>query len=1074
MLDAIATAESLQDVNLEPKDYLPQELLVKYRKLGGWTQQQLAEQIGLTSSRTIRKWELGENFPKAPTLKLLIELYVKQQIFQKDLLEPEIRTFWTVIKQTADNASNKSNLYPEFDEKWFRQVLQKDSPETASDKTNSAHKITDPQNSLTTATQSNPPYASSTFAAKATQTPLLTTKLFIPTLRSNLVQREQLVALVQKGLQGKLTLISAPAGFGKTTLACEWFYATRANSNSQKVAWISLDENDNDPVRFVRYIVYAFQRANLQIDVRSLEQLYLLRPLPLEDILTEFINQLNTNFFASETNPQTQPMSIVLVLDDYHIIENDAVHQLISFLLEHSPENLHLLLTSRIDPPIPLHRLRVRGQLMEVRIQDLRFNHAEITTFMEKFGDFSLTDHQLSQLEQTTEGWVASLQLAALALQGNSDHANFINSFSGNHFPVLDYLIKEVLDHQTEKVRHFLLTTAALERFNASLASAVTNSEWSSADLLQLQKANLFLVSLDNVGEWYRYHHLFSDVLRHQLQTQQPKLLPELQLKASLWFEQNDLVYEAILCALNAQAYEQASRLIANFYGDALSRSNFDLLGKWLNQIPVSNLAKYPELCYNAFLFAFYNGKLGNREKQIIEKLESYINNENKPEWLGKLFMLRSLLARYYFDWDNLVINTEQALLYLPADALFERNRLNTSLLAGYLNQGEINKSLSVLLRLQKNLNPINNLENEVSLVLAFGGIYVRQGKLKQAAQFFKQFIELAEGTWVNPLFAYIELAHIYWEWNRPDEARQYLQKVEELATAGGWRIGQFVIPNLWTDNNNFFPQLHKANQDKLASSNLFAMQGEMIVNQQIRELRYRLNGNIEQQNLEEIDDTEIYFTINTITNNHSLTYQREPIYLKFAEKLAQQAQFSQAFELLEGLRQVATAQGRTHYLIKILTLQTRILATGTNPDFDRALATLTEALTLAESGGYLRIFFQEGAYLEKMLHSKVFQSGKLAFYVKQILKAFESQNSTKNYFNPPSQTFNIALAETLTQRELTILRMMSMGASNQEIADELVLAIGTVKKHLTNIFGKLAVTNRTQALIRAQELGLV
>ena len=378
------------------------------------------------------------------------------------------------------------------------------------------------------------------------QPQLLTTKLYLPPVRANLVVRPRLTQRLDEGLTHKLTLISAPAGFGKTTLLSEWI-----PHSEWCVTWVSLDEGDNDPTRFWSYFIAGLQQLNPDLGNTALLLFQSPQPPPLESCLTTLMNEI-----------ATFPEPFVLVLDDYHAIENSSLHNAITFLLDHLPPQLHLFITTRTDPPLPLSRLRSREQLTELRAGDLRFTPDEAMAFFNQVMGLGLSPGDVAALEAHAEGWIAGLQLAALSMQGRDDLPDFIAAFTGTHRYILDYLTDEVLERRPTGTKNFLLQTSILDRLCGPLCDAVTGGRDGQTTLERLEQANLFIVPLDDERRWYRYHHLFADVLRHRLALTQPQNVPEYHRRASVWFEQQGLVAEAIHHALVGQDFEHAATLI--------------------------------------------------------------------------------------------------------------------------------------------------------------------------------------------------------------------------------------------------------------------------------------------------------------------------------------------------------------------------------------------------------------------------------------------------------------------------------------------------------------------------------
>ncbi|MEJ2285725.1 MAG: hypothetical protein P8X85_19285, partial [Desulfobacterales bacterium] len=453
-------------------------------------------------------------------------------------------------------------------------------------------------------------------------TSVLVTKLFVPPTRAKLVHRPGLIERLNNGLDRKLTLLSAPAGFGKTTLVSHWVENLRRiselDSQPSKVAWLSLDQDDNDPVRFLTYFATTLNQIEgieTELGQSALSMLQSPQSPPTETVLTSLINEIATN-----------PEKIIFVLDDYHLIDVEPIHQALVFLLENLPSQLHLVIATRQDPHLSLGRLRARNQVTEIRAADLRFSESEAADFLNQVMGLTLSSVDIAELETRTEGWIAGLQLAALSMRGNEDRTGFIKSFTGGHRLVLDFLIEEVLGQQPESIYNFLLQTAILDRMTGSLCDELTGQENGQETLEMLDRANLFIVPLDNERCWYRYHHLFADLLRQRLHQTSPEQIPEMLIRASKWFEQNALIDEAIEYSMRAEAYERSAELIEEHVSALWQRNEHGKLQHWLDLLPIECIYSRPQLCVFHAMYLFPNGQLKAAElslQAIEQALES-------------------------------------------------------------------------------------------------------------------------------------------------------------------------------------------------------------------------------------------------------------------------------------------------------------------------------------------------------------------------------------------------------------------------------------------------------------------
>jgi LuxR family maltose regulon positive regulatory protein len=417
---------------------------------------------------------------------------------------------------------------------------------------------------------------------------LLSTKLFIPPTRLKLVSRPRLVERIDQGLHGKLTLISAPAGFGKTTLVSEWVEQTRLNDKTEhKIAWVSLDDSDNDPVRFLNYITAALrQLKGTDTDLGEQAQGMLNSPQPPTNaILTSLINDIAA---ISE--------KIILILDDYHLVPSSPANNVLTFLLENLPPNLHLVIVTREDPQLPLARLRASSKLNELRAADLRFTTIEAVEFLNQVMGLALSSEDIKTLETRTEGWIAGLQLAAITMQGREDTTSLIESFSGSHRLVLDYLIEEILEQQSESIQNFLLKTAVLDRLTGSLCDALTGMENSQDTLEELEHTNLFIIPLDEERHWYRYHHLFADLLLQRLNQTQPDQILVLHHSASEWYEKEGIIDKAIDHSLRSGDFIRAVELLQDHVDTLWARGEHVNLRRWLNKLPSELVLSTPQI----------------------------------------------------------------------------------------------------------------------------------------------------------------------------------------------------------------------------------------------------------------------------------------------------------------------------------------------------------------------------------------------------------------------------------------------------------------------------------------------
>ncbi len=934
---------------------------------------------------------------------------------------------------------------------------------------------------------------------------LLTTKLYTPPARSNCVPRPRLIERLNAGLRGacKLTLISAPAGFGKTTLVGEWLAPSLAlprvaGEGGVGVAWLSLDDGDNDPARFLTYLVAALetlpaeagQSASLA-DARALLQSR--HHPPLKVILTTLVNSL-TSLSAD----------CVLVLDDYHVIAAEPIHEAVTFLLDHLPPRMRLVITTRVDPPLPLARLRARGQLVELRAADLRFTPEEAAVFLNQVMSLNLSTEDVAALEARTEGWIAGLQLAALALQGTlatpgQNARGFIESFTGTSRYILDYLTEEVLQHQAPNVRSFLLETCTLDQLSGPLCDAVTRRSDSQAILSQLDRANLFLTPLDDARKWYRYHRLFGDLLRGYLNERPPDQVAELHRRASVWHEQNGFVSEAIGHALDAQDVERAAGLIEQAAINVLLRSEMTTVGAWLKALPEAILHSRPRLCVlSAWVMAF-TGQMQTVEP-LLQKAESLVSPDTQDvdsrELLGQVKMIRAYRAIFEGDMPDAGRLARESLQYLPeGDALPRNFAMWIQGFSHYLDQDQSAAQVPDTLE-------HSQTADSLAVVLSFhmrASFQMLQGHLREAAQTFRQGARIAEADaqrsdagWARPLspglgMIYQGLGELLREQNQLDEAERYLMRSVEIGEQ--WGNAEVVADCYvalarvkrargdWGSAYDIFSKAEQLVQERRLSpftvaqiiahrARLWLAHGDVA-----SATRWAASVNGLAETLEDSDKLLVFF-------------MREIEQSTLARVFLAQGEFDQALRTLAPLVQAAETGGWLGACIELGALQA--LALYSQGHADAALDSLQRALEWAEPEGHVRIFVDEGEPMRLLISDFRLRISDrpLYAYIDRLLQAFPQVNpvpapiqNQKHLHRPPSGVQVSAiqnLVEPLSERELEVLRLVADGLSNQEIAAKLVLAVSTVKTHVNNIFTKLGVQSRTQAVARAREFKLL
>jgi LuxR family maltose regulon positive regulatory protein len=869
-------------------------------------------------------------------------------------------------------------------------------------------------------------------------------------------------------------LVCTPAGFGKTTLLADW-----ARRGRWPVAWLSLDEGDNDPVRFWRHVAAALDGARPGVASPVAGLLQGQQSASFQAVAATLVNELAGG--ADE---------VVLVLDDYHLIQAQSVHESLGFLLEHLPASLRLVVASRADPPLPLARLRARGQLAELRERDLRFTPEEAAELLRTAVGSELSDAAVAALGDRTEGWVAGLQLAALSLQGHADPAGFVEGFSGSHRYVLDYLAEEVLDRQPEPLRAFLLETSVLGRLSGTLCDAVTGRSDSQALLEQVERANLFLVPLDEVRGWWRYHHLFADLLRARLHQQRPERVPELHQAAAAWSERHGLVDDAIRHALAAGEPVWAARLIERHFDDLLRRNEDATLHRWLQELPAEVVRSRPRLCLAQALWAWIGGRLEAVEPLVAEaeRTLAAVAEEPYEPSVGRATSLvanvpaaiatfRAGLGCMQGDAERATRFGQQALAHLTdADRTlgsFARWYLAVAeWLRGRLAEAE--QALAGLVAEQRGAGE----RYFARLCYDLGQVQRARGRLGAALGTYQQALDAAGGAarLLPPAgMALVGLAGVLYE-------RGELQAARDRATEGVglWRqlsYGLQLVAGLAT-----LARIRRAQGDAPGALEAIAEAERVQVSpavvalfNPVPALRARLalaRG--------EVAEAARWVQDRGLGPDDQPSYPREREYLVLARVLLAQQAPDRALGLLERLHHLAVAQGRTGSVIEIRALQA--LALHASGDEHAGLAALAEALALAAPEGYLRVFVDEGApmatLLGRLLTTPATAQAVTATqvppaFLDRLLEAFEQ---TGQAAVPRSRrgTALPGLVMALSAREVEVLQLLATGRSNPAIAEELVVSLDTVKRHVTHILDKLGAANRTQAVTRARELGLL
>jgi len=924
------------------------------------------------------------------------------------------------------------------------------------------------------------PAATRTGVAVSGQDVLLATKLHVPGSQPGFVTRQRLAVRLDEGLARGLVLVCAPAGSGKTALLADWTRRGR-----RPVAWLSLDAGDNDPARFWRHSVAALERARPGVSGRVAPLLGPPAPPSFEGLVAALINELAAQPGAEE---------VLLVLDDYHLIDSEPVHASLMFLLEHLPPGLHLVLASRADPQLPLARLRGRGQLFELRAAELRFTAGEAAELLREAAGPDLPDAAVAALAARTEGWAAGLQLAALSLRGHADTAGFVAAFTGSHRHVLDYLAEEVLERQTEQVRTFLLQTSVLERLSGSLCDAVTCRSGSQALLEQVERDGLFLMPLDEVRGWWRYHHLFADLLRARLQEEQSGQTEQLHRNAGVWCEEHGLDDDAIRHALAAGEMIWAARLIERHF-DALffRRGEGATVQRWLAAIPAEMACSRPRLLLAQSRLALAGGRV-EAAGQLLDAAEraqaAAAGVEGEPfgpsadrgSWLvnvpAAVTTQRAYLAALRGDAAGAVAFASRALAGIGDDEWMLASHAR-----GYLSLAEwMRGRLAEAEQLLSSTTAQWRAADERALAIRgchhLGQIQRAGGRLDAAVGTYQQAVDIATVPGSPQLPAagtgYVGMAEIAYQRDELDVALRRVTEGIPLArqSAHTQPLANGLVTLAWIrqaqgDEGGALAAMDEA--DQVGASGDVASLLNPVPAQRARLLLAQ----------GEVAAAARWTRERGLDAGDEPRYPREPGHLVLARVLLVQDRPGPALALLDRLHAAAAAQDRAGSIIEIEAL--RALALAASGDEDRAVAALTQALTLGCPQGYVRVFADEGAPMGVMLGRLVAAQraeqaaardvslGCLA----KVLRAFGSKEAAPGSGRAAAAVVP-GMVEQLTVRELELLALLAAGMPNPRIAEELVVSLDTVKKHVSHLLSKLGAANRTEAVTRARQLGLI
>jgi len=889
----------------------------------------------------------------------------------------------------------------------------------------------------------------------------LRTKLYVPPLRSGWISRPRLDKRMDEGFERKLTLISAPAGFGKTTLLVDWIYR-----HSIPAAWFSVDKGDNDPLHFLAYVILGLQSLEAGTGKAALTMLQSPQPPPIEPILINLLNDvsgISTDF--------------ALVLDDYHLVDDRPIHDMIAFLLENLPEQMHLIIATRADPPLRLARVRSQKLLTELRAADLSFTDDETTDLFNQSLDLQLSARDIQLIETRTEGWAAGLQLAALSLKGRKDPSGFIRRFKGDNRYIADYLTEEVLNRQPEHLRNFLLVTSILERLSGPLCDAVTEQENSLQVLDTLEKANLFVVPLDDDRSWYRYHHLFADLLKQRLRTQQGDLLRQLHLRASQWLAKNGFKNEAVDHAFWAQDDARAAQLIeavADIYWDHGRESR---LLRWLKMLPDELIGANPKLCIFYARELFKNG-FQNEAETMLETADQLlastaISGPQKEALQGRIAAIRAYESLLTGDVSRNIHFSKQALRLLPQKDLIWRSVAASNLGFAYsiIGAGDLAKAQRAFAEAKKICEAAGNIYYNIFAGNCLGTAMLWRCRLNEAEDMCRQSLNLAKENGISQTGTvgslYSTLGTVLCERSEFDEGIRLINKGIELCQQGRDPVSLAACRmGLW-----------RALMQRADIAGVLRVMQDLNEQSSAFRLPYWIMNSISALNaIIWLASGDLKAALNwaqgrglSIDGKLGNLHELENIAL--AHILIAQNRLDDADQLLQRMIEDAKAGDRVIMMIDMRLLRAMIFKR--KEDTVAALGELKLALSSARTGGPTSIFVSKGKPMAGLLeefieinkhnHGDAIADTSLLF-AKKLLSMIKAGT-------PPKIE---GLMDPISERELEVLHLIAAGLSNREIAEKLFISLNTVKTHTKNINSKLDANSRTRAVARAKELGLL
>jgi len=883
-------------------------------------------------------------------------------------------------------------------------------------------------------------------------TQILSTKVYIPPPLSNLVPRPVLEDKFSDGLNEKLTLISAPAGYGKTTLLSEW-----CNRSLLPSCWFTLDESDNDIGRFLAYVFESLLSIEIDVDEQLLTLIQTPQQTQVENILIPLINQIT----HSQKN-------FVFVLEDYHHIQNDEIHEVVSYLLNHSPSTMHLVITTRSDPPLPLARLRARGQLVEIRASDLRFSVEEGIVLLNEIQNLQLPVESIETLIKRSDGWIAALQMIAITLKSRSNPTQYIQNLSGSQTYIADYLTEEVINQQSDQISDFLIKTSILDRLSGSLCDAVLGRSNSQKILKDLLDANMFIVALDDESKWFRYHRLFASLLNQRMLENQPEIIPSLYANASQWFGDHGFQDEAIEYAFRGEHIDRAATLIEQNAIITILRSEIHTFLRWVKKLPLKFVVQRPLL---GILYAWAI-LISRGEKDSASAVLDNVEPENESQEIQQN-TVRAILAVYDGELSTAIDLSRQALRQLSPEDHFFRNIAAWNLSGALAISGDPKGGLEVLGEVAESSLASQNFLIAIIALCRIGAATAQYGNLHSAKDVFERAIGIATGDQKRNMpaasDALMGLGKIYWEWNHFELAQKYL--LESIDLSKRWR--EFTSIDSYVTLAQIFQQQGDAGKALqymedalwLANKNTATESDVKYVTSQKIHLHLKSGDLSIAQRWVSENELDNYIGAKTLEPSARLGENVILLYelVVLGRVLIAEARYNEALNIFELVLPSLDGLGFLSKIIEVYLLKARAhFALGDN---SRAMTSLESALDLAEPDGFCRLFLEDGNEMAG-LYREIESRSAASNFVRDILNTLLQQTGI-----PESQT---EYFDTLSERENEVLQCLVSELSVPEIADQLYITTSTLRTHIKNIYSKLYVHSRHEAITKAKEIGLI